>query len=213
MKVKLISKTPNSIKVVFTAIRTCYSPYGSDYIWNEDYEKYVSKNNDHIRLIKQIQSHGHLSTFEHVVFNFSIEGVSRTLLAQLTRHRVGFSYSVQSQRYVSMAEGSKHGGFDYVIPQKIAGDEKLLKLYKDYMENTQELYNRLKENKVKSEDARMILPNAATTNLILSVNLRAFLDFYKKRGSGTHAQSEIQELAETMRKVIEESEPWTKELF
>ena len=56
---------------------------------------------------------GHHSVIEHATFTFLVEGVSRALLAQLTRHRIA-SYSVQSQRYVSMKDK-----FEYVIPPRI----------------------------------------------------------------------------------------------
>lgn len=56
----------------------------------------------------------HLSVTEHANFTFYVDGVSRALLAQLTRHRIA-SFSVQSQRYVSM------NGFDFIIPPEKRG--------------------------------------------------------------------------------------------
>jgi thymidylate synthase (FAD) len=209
MNVKLLAHTPDAIKVAFTAIRTCYSPKSSDELWNEEFDSYLGRNNDHIRLIKQIVNHGHTSTLEHISFTFSIEGVSRSLLAQLTRHRIGFSYSVQSQRYVNAAKNE----FGYVIPPEMENDPNFLAAYKQTMSDLQEIYNAYIHNGIKPEDARYILPNAATTNLILTVNLRAFLDFYAKRNNTTHAQWEIAELAEKMKEIIVQSEGWTEELF
>ena len=54
--------------------------------------------------VERATQRGHLSVTEHASFTFAVEGVSRALLAQLTRHRLA-SFSVQSQRYVSMADG------------------------------------------------------------------------------------------------------------
>lgn len=212
MKIQLLSHTPNAIKVAFTAIRTCYSASEQEYIWNEEFDKYKEKNDDHIRLIKQILHHGHTSTLEHISFTFAVSDVSRSLLAQLTRHRVGFSYSVQSQRYVKMSSESKHGSFDYVTPPGIMSIDSL-SVYDDVMKDIQKAYDKLVGMGIRAEDARYVLPNAATTNITISFNLRAFLDFYSKRNSSTHAQWEIQTLAENLRKEIEEVEPWTKELF
>lgn len=208
MKVNLISKTENAIRVAFTAIRTCYSPKDAAQLWNNEFDKYQKNNNDHIRLIKQIVNHGHTSTLEHINFTFSIEGVSRSLLAQLTRHRIGWSYSVQSQRYVNAAKNE----FDYVTPDSFI-DKEMQYFLKSEMERIQKVYNKLINNGIKPEDARYILPNAVTTNLIITCNLRAFMDFHSKRNKTTHAQWEIAELAEQMKNQIEESEEWTKYLF
>ena len=202
MKVELLARTPNAIQVVFTAIRTCYSPYDQGYLWNKDFEKYQLRGNDHLRLIKHVMNHGHTSTFEHVSFTFGVSDVSRSLLAQLTRHRIGFSYSVQSQRYVNH---DKHN-FGFVVPPNIK--EKGGNVLEDYqllMEKIQNVYSTLVEKGVKPEDARYVLPNAATTNITVTMNLRAILDFYSKRNSLTHAQWEIATLTEQFRKLVKKS--------
>jgi len=208
MQITLLTSTPNALRTAFTAIRTCYSPNGQGHIWN-DYDNYVANNNDHIRLVKQIVNHGHTSTLEHISFTFAIEGVSRSLLAQLTRHRIGFSYSVQSQRYVN----ARRHNFDYVIPPSMNMYKGLPEAYVDYMIKAQQAYDSLIAIGIKPEDARYVLPNAATTNITMTVNLRAFLDFYGKRNSETHAQWEIAELADRLKSEVIKKEPWINELF
>ena len=101
--VTLIEYTPNPESVVASAGRLCYS--------NADIESLherVSKK-DQTKYLTMLRRLGHLSTFEHVSFTFGIEGVSRALLAQITRHRIA-SFSVQSQRYVGQ---SGENGIDY----------------------------------------------------------------------------------------------------
>jgi thymidylate synthase (FAD) len=146
---------------------------------------------------------------EHLNFTFAIEGVSRSLLAQLTRHR-HFSYSVQSQRYVKLESDSKSGGFDYVIPPSVEKHDQTADMYAIAMERIQEIYNQLRKWGVPAEDARYILPNATTCNLVFTGNLRSLLDFYSKRNPNTHAQWEIQELAEKLKEAVIEVEPWTE---
>lgn len=204
--------------VALSAIRTCYSPNKPSEIVDLEGEKYFKQKatkgegKEVDRLIRHIVGSGHTSTLEHLTYTFSVEGVSRALLAQLTRHRVGFSFSVQSQRYVKQSSDSKHGGFDYVVPEKVkdkgANDE-----YHLMMEEIQNMYDRLIEYGVPQEDARSVLPNAACTNLVLTVNLRSLLDFYSKRRKGKGAQHEITELAERLREEIVKIEPWTEEFF
>lgn len=69
------------------------------------------------------------------------------------------------------------------------------------------------ESGVPAEDARFILPNAAATNLVMTGNLRAILDFYSKRKKGRGAQWEITDLAEQIRAEVVEADPWTEQFF
>ena len=107
MKVKLLAYTPDPEKLVAAAAKNCYSSTDVDSVLDGLTEE---KTESFVNMLSEI---GHESPIEHVSFTFAIEGVSRSLLAQITRHRIA-SFSVQSQRYVSMAKG-----FDYVIPPAI----------------------------------------------------------------------------------------------
>jgi thymidylate synthase (FAD) len=204
--------------VALSAIRTCYSPNCPSEIVNLEGEKYFGskatdgkEGTEADRLIRHIMNSGHTSTMEHLTFTFAIEGVSRSLLAQLTRHR-HFSYSVQSQRYVKLESDSKSGGFDYVVPESMKKNEADI-YYQELMEKLQEAYDTLRKAGVPAEDARYILPNATTCNLVLTGNLRSILEFYSKRNPNTHAQWEIQELAERMKDEVINVEPWTRPFF
>lgn len=221
MHVELLSHTPDARKIAFTAIRTCYSPNEpSDLFEGAEYERYQEKpasdgeeGSDADRLFRHIVGSGHTSTLEHINFTFALEGVSRVLLAQLTRHRVGFGFSVQSQRYVSDASDKKKGGFSYVLPPKIAEKEEAQAFYAELMESLQAAYDRLVELGVPKEDARFVLPNAASTNITMTANLRALLTFYSKRKPGRGAQWEIAELAERLREEVVKAEPWLDSYF
>lgn len=214
--------------VALTAIRTCYSPNEPSTIIENEANKYFGKSasdgkggTDADRLIRHIINSGHTSTMEHINFTFTIEGVSRSLLAQLTRHR-HFSYSVQSQRYVKFGSNDKSQGFDYVTPNSIDDKKSIGRegeeifadaIYERTMELLQESYDNLRKAGVPAEDARYILPNAATCNLVLTGNLRSVLEFYSKRNPNTHAQSEIQELAEKIKEEVIKVESWTESFF
>jgi thymidylate synthase (FAD) len=221
MNVELLSYTPNARKVAFTAIRTCYSPNEpGDLFEGTEYEKYQEQpasdgkeGSDADRLFRHIINSGHTSTLEHISFTFAIEGVSRVLLAQLTRHRVGFGFSVQSQRYVSDASDKKKGGFQYVVPPKVAAVPEALEIFEEVMGQLQEIYDRLANLGVPKEDARFVLPNAAATNMTMTANLRALLTFYSKRKPGRGAQWEIAELAEELRRKVVKAEPWLDAYF
>jgi thymidylate synthase (FAD) len=220
--------------VALTAIRTCYSANKPSEIVAKEGEKYFGKQatdgeggTEADRLFRMIFRSKHVSTVEHLSFTFSIEGVSRALLAQLTRHRAGFSFSVQSQRYVKFGSDDRSGGFDYVLPESIS-DDKAIKLsgegeplhvktpigiFYGAMDDLQLVYDKLRDAGVPAEDARAVLPNAAATNLVMTSNLRAILEFYSKRQKGRGAQGEIAELAERLREEVVRVEPWTEQFF
>jgi thymidylate synthase (FAD) len=213
--------------VALSAIRTCYSPNKPSEIVAKEGDKYFRKaatdgegGTEADRLIRTIMRSKHVSTIEHISFTFSVEGVSRALLAQLTRHRVGFSFSVQSQRYVKFGSGDRSEGFDYVVPEKVLNNENKDEfnftaemIFEDFMKASQEYYDILRELGVPAEDARSVLPNAAATNLVMTVNLRALLDFYAKRKAGRGGQHEITQLAERLREEVVAVEGWTDKFF
>lgn len=195
--------------VALTAIRTCYSHKKPTEIVASEGKKYFGERGSEAnRLFNHITKSGHTSTLEHISFTFSIEDVSRALLAQLTRHRVGWSYSSQSQRYVKMSSDSRSGGFDYVTPDSVKCSSQEVKDYfNQAMEDSQKWYDELVSAGVPQEDARAVLPNATTTNLVVTCNLRALIDFVGKRDRSKGAQSEIAQLAETMKEKVKTAEP------
>ena len=199
--------------VSLAAIRQCYSHKTACEVINTESEKYFGeKGVEGKRLMNHIIKSGHTSTMEHTHFTFTVEGVSRALLAQLTRHRQ-LSFSVQSQRYNRFSSDSRSGGFDYVKPHTIEKETQQEYYFEQCMNDIQNMYNHLIELGLPQEDARSVLPNAATCNLVTSGNLRAWLEFYKKRKPGNGAQAEIAEFAEHIKNAIVEVEPWAKEYF
>lgn len=202
-----------------TAIRTCYSANLPTEIAIKEGEKYFGKaatdgegGTDADRLFRHITRSGHTSTLEHVSFTFAIEGVSRALLAQLTRHRVGFSFSVQSQRYVRLGSKDRSGGMKYLLPESVKTEEQRA-AFESAMAQSQLYYDRLRQLGIPPEDARAVLPNATATNLVMTSNLAALLSFYAKRRKGNGAQHEIAELAEAIRREVVAVEPWTDAYF
>ena len=94
----------------------------------------------------------HESVEEHAVFTFEIDGVSRVLLAQLTRHRLA-SYSVESQRYAGAPDPVQCT----VRPQSFA-EHGYVGSVDAAMTMIAELYLSMVADGVPEEDARYILP-------------------------------------------------------
>lgn len=145
---------------------------------------------------------GHESVIEHAVFTFRVTGVSRVLLAQLTRHRLA-SFSVESQRYVPMEE------MPVVVPLSIQADETMARTYQGVMDVIRRFYRDAVAMGIPPEDARYVTPQAAETKLIVTMNARELLHFFSLRCCN-RAQWEIRELADNMLGLCREAAP---ELF
>lgn len=208
MKVKLIQHTGDPEKLIASAAKLCYSPSNIDDIMESFDEESTT------RYVNMIASLGHNSVIEHVSFTFGIEGVSRSLLAQITRHRLA-SFSVQSQRYV------KEKMFEYVVPPEIAditeAREEFIKAMDEDQKHYEKLTDLLKQKHYKAmleagmsekaaensstkkaiEDARFVLPNACTTKIMMTINARSLQNFFSLRCCN-RAQWEIRELASQM---------------
>jgi len=199
MRVELIRATEKPEQIAALGARLCYSGLPFD-----ELSARVDAESDGF-LMEVIQS-GHLSILEHASFTFYIEGASRVLLLQITRHRIA-SFSVQSQRYVS-----KEKGFDYVIPPSIAalGDGAAAE-YKAQMKTIHGWYvgwqERLsKSGETKNEDARFVLPGACETRMIVTMNARELLHFFSLRCCA-RAQWEIRAVADQMLKAVYRQSP------
>ncbi len=205
VKVELVAHTPDPQRTIAAAAKLCYSPSGAmnikDGLSDEKVEAFLQK----------LESFGHDSPVEHVSFTFAVEGISRSLLAQLTRHRIA-SFSVQSQRYV------KQDRFCFITPPEIAQNDVATPLYTEamnaswryYEQLTEVLYNKhleqflqsgidektakSKAQKTAIEDARYVLPNACETKLMMTMNVRSLRNFFGLRCCN-RAQWEIKEMA------------------
>lgn len=212
MNVELLQHTPEPEKIIAAAAKLCYSSSGIDGILDglnkEKTEKFLNR----------LMSMGHESPVEHITFTFGIEGVSRSLLAQFTRHRIA-SYSVKSQRYV------KEGQFEFITPPEIANIPEAKEIFLKAMSDDVAAYNKLadilfdkhyndmlsqgvEEKKAKTaaekkaiEDARYILPNACETKMIVTMNARSLMNFFHHRCC-ERAQWEIRDLACEMLRLV-----------
>ncbi|MBQ3180767.1 MAG: FAD-dependent thymidylate synthase [Firmicutes bacterium] len=185
LKVILLEHTPEPEKLVAAAARLCYSPKSADELMENFTPDKVES------FVRKLVSLGHESPMEHVSFTFAIDGISRACSHQLVRHRIGASYSQKSQRYV------KENQFDYVTPPKIAARPELAAKFDRAMADMQSVYQELMQAGVPAEDARFVLPNAASTSFVLTMNVRSLWHFFELRCC-TRAQWEIRELANAM---------------
>ena len=197
--VKLISKPKDMLRTVYTACRTCYSADSPVNIYDKatDEEKML-------KLIKNVVASGHHSTIEHIQVSFAISNVSRACTHQLVRHRL-MSFSQKSQRYVQ-----EKGQFDYIIPPTIEKNPELKAKFEDFMNEISKKYLEFTDAGIPAEDARFVLPNAAASSLVASLNLRELIHLAQLRLC-TRAQYEIRTMVKAMCDEITKEEPWLKD--
>ena len=199
MKVALIRHTLSPEEVVALGARLCYSKARVDDLLERVSDK------DQTDFVHKIMGMGHDSVLEHASFTFGIEGVSRTLLAQITRHRLA-SFSVQSQRYVSYEKG-----FGYIVPPKIVAlGEEAVAEFERQMDTMHQWYTqwqqKLGTGEGGNEDARFVLPGACETRMMVTMNVRELRHFFSLRMC-SRAQWEIRALATEMHRLCMEVAP------
>jgi thymidylate synthase (FAD) len=202
LKVTLLQYTPSPERAVASAGRLCYAPVSA-----AELKEAMSDEEVH-RLVRGLVRSGHHSALEHASFTFAVDGISRACSHQLVRHRLA-SYSQQSQRYVRFASDK-----DFVIPPNIAASPEARAVFYEAMANARAAYERLVEigkaegrgNESVYEDARFVLPNAAETKIVVTMNARELRHFFALRCC-RRAQWEINRLAWTMRHLALEVAP------
>lgn len=195
MQVELLYHTPDPERAVATAARLCYAPVGATELMESLSEERIRK------VLTTIMAGGHFSTLEHASYTFAIDGVSRALTHQLVRHRLA-SFNQQSQRYVKFTNG-----LETIKPDTIAENEACNRLFDEMVEKTVEAYKAFVDAGVPAEDARYILPNAAETKIVVTMNIRELLHFFSLRCCN-RAQWEIRELAWKMLELVRPTAPF-----
>lgn len=195
MQVELLYHTPDPERAIATAARLCYAPVGAKELMETISPERVAS------VLSTIMAGGHFSTLEHASYTFAIDGVSRALTHQLVRHRLA-SFNQQSQRYVKFKDG-----IEVIKPDTIANDEKTNAIFDGAMQAAEQAYADLVELGIPAEDARFVLPNAAETKIVVTMNVRELLHFFELRCC-KRAQWEIRELACKMLDLVRPSAPF-----
>lgn len=197
--VRLLAHTPEPLSLIYAAFRQCYHAGFVADMWPRLLSGEIERSKQ-AEFVASIIESGHTSPVEHVSFTFAIQGVSRALTHQLVRHRIA-SYSQQSQRYV---DGS---AFDYVMPPAISQNPAARARFEEFMGEVGAAYKDIKElleadgrtGSKANEDARFVLPQAAASSIVVTMNCRSLLNFFEHRCC-LRAQWEIRSVAAQMLK-------------
>lgn len=195
MHVELLYHTPDPERAIATAARLCYAPVGAAELMETMPEERVRS------VLATVIKSGHLSTLEHASYTFAVDGVSRALTHQLVRHRIA-SFNQQSQRYVKFA-----GGVPVVKPGTVTDNDEASRIFDETVDAIEAAYARLLELGVPAEDARYLLPNAAESKIVITMNVRELLHFFSLRCCN-RAQWEIREMAHRMLELARPTAPY-----
>lgn len=206
-----IDTDDNQIEEVKTLVRNLYGD-----IDEASFEHLVQRESKKRTLINHLLKHGHYGPFEHVQIVFAVKGISRSCMAQITRHRHA-SFDIQSMRYVSFEDANPEPGDAVVMIPELeeaepAGrnvefsdewedtdDEELLeerrKTYEEAIRTSFEKYRDLLNMGTAPENARMVLPIGTKVNMVVSLNARMLMHIADMRAAGD-AQWEIRALTD-----------------
>lgn len=195
--------------LIYSAYKQCVTSASVAFMF-ENFDPTEELDDKVTTLIRNCIRRGHLSPLEHVQLTFSIEDISRVASHQLVRHRIA-SYSQQSQRYTEMEMTVCGLGNMHLPPSVWDWYEK----HQDEVRNLElalKSYDKMLRDGVPSEDARYILPEGTTSNMVVTMNLRSLLHFFHERLC-VSAQDEIRDIAGQMAKLTIEMFPWLSEFI
>lgn len=170
------------LELVSTAGRTCYKSDRTGTIKDDE------------QFIRSITKRGHESVLEHSIITVKLV-TSRTVSHQIVRHRIGFSYSQESQRYCNYSKDKFENEITFINPFTFEPErfQNRYRLWLETCQKAEETYFALLEDGLTPEVARSVLPNSTKTELIMTGNVRAWRHLLKLR-TDKSAQRETREL-------------------
>ncbi|MDO8301615.1 MAG: FAD-dependent thymidylate synthase [Sedimentisphaerales bacterium] len=160
LEVTLIAITPDAQKVIELAGRTCWKSFDK------------ADDNSQTGFIRRLLAMEHETPLEHAYATFRLRGCSRAMTHQLVRHRL-MAVSQQSQRYVDERQ------FEYVVPETMPPE--FVDDFHGDMKIIQQMYQKWRDRGLKKEDARFVLPNACTSEIVVSADFREWRHIFKLR--------------------------------
>jgi len=234
MDVQLLEATEDPERLICQAAR---NDYMEEFVGETSFEEVMGEvGGDSLAdrqetLIHHLLDHGHFGPFEHPHATFAVKGISRSCMAQITRHR-HVSFDIQSMRYVSFDDvdpADVRDGEMVVVPPSVEDpdwvgrnqdsgpvDEETAKrreeLFRETIENAFDSYQELLEMGLPPEDARYVLPIGTKVNMVMSMNARMLMHVADMRAAAD-AQWEIRQMTEDILDLAAEWCPITFEQY
>ncbi|MFB6160809.1 MAG: FAD-dependent thymidylate synthase [Haloferacaceae archaeon] len=234
MKVELLEATANPEELLCTAAR---NDYMEEYVGDQSFEEIMSPveggtlEEKKRTLISHLLDHGHFGPFEHPSATFGIKGMSRSCMAQITRHR-HVSFDIRSMRYVSFDDVDpadvEEGALVVTPPSATDPDwvgrnqqtgqvdeatvERREEVFRESVRRSVEDYQELLDLGMPPEDARFVLPIGTEVNVVMSMNARMLMHVADMRAAAD-SQWEIREMTERVLDLAAEWCPITFEHY
>lgn len=176
------------------------------------------------KLIRYLAEHRHMSPFRHVVFKFTLEGISEVVIRQLFRHQVGCAYTSGEFREIATTWNEISGRYvefepDFHVPtffrkqhksnkqaslegEFIEKNDEALSIYNEAMKHSYDAYRKLLGLGVCREQARLVMPISFKNSIMWTVSLEALIHFIQLRDH-EGAQLEIRQLARALKSIVE----------
>ena len=217
MEVQLLESTETPERLICQAAR---NDYMEEFVGEEPFDEVMASiegetlDESQETLIHRLLDHGHFGPFEHPHATFAVKGISRSCMAQITRHR-HVSFDIQSMRYVSFDDvdpADVSTGEMAVVPPSATDadwvgrnqdtgpvDEETAaereELFRETIENAFDSYQQLLDMGMPPEDARFVLPIGSKVNMVMSMNVRMLMHVADMRAAAD-AQWEIRKMTE-----------------
>ncbi len=172
MKVELLKYTEGGIELVARSARVSGVP------------EHLSDG----EIVRMIVENDYSSALEHISFSFNLSEISIALSRELLEHRIA-SHTARSTRY------QEEKNFGYYVPAEFAKKPELREKYEEAVKTIARTYKALRGAGATRESARYLLPLAAHTNYIWTINARSLINFLGLRMC-VRASPEMRELAE-----------------
>ena len=186
MKVTIIQHTPNPEEHIGLLAGICYGKTGEQ------------SPEQCIKRAYHCVTKGHLSTLRFAHATFLVEDISRICSHQFVRSK-HLDFLQRSQRYCN------EGEIESVMPDSIMSSKYHIDVW-EIQNHAKWLYDKLIADGFKKEDARFILPQGTTTELLAVGNFQAWYDFIKLR-SGKEVQWEIRAVAHEINRQLHSIAP------
>lgn len=193
MRITIENYPEKYLEMIYTAGRNCYGTRDAAKKIGPKVGQQMNKGQMQLqKFTAMLVKRGHESVLEHICVSVYAKDVSRSFLAQITRHRL-VSYSVKSQHYV------KHNDFRYKDLEDYGSDNPIVvkAIYDNLMRYIDRTYQNLMSYGIPNYIAREVLPNACLTDMYMTANVREWKHIIRMR-IGKENTPEIRAFAKTL---------------
>ena len=170
------------LKRIEEIARTCYR--------SED--KITADGESAKKIVRTLSQAGHGAMLEHATI--SMRYVSNiAAYKDLTRHRAGTSYAVESTRFCSYDKGKFGSEIKFLDPIEIPKDTIKYQVWINAMEQAEDNYMTMARLGARPDELSLILPQSTAAEFVITANIRAWNNIFNLRAVG-HSRPCVQQI-------------------